>query len=401
MKKLITIATMAMSCAFVAVVCTASVGSSKAAQPVTMMDAGQDQRETRKVQVDVTEKIRLLGSADPIERATAACQLRALRAGASAAIPALLKMLGDDTPIARIECDGKDEWRRDGFDNSSPGKEAALTLAAIGDEAIGPLVNHLRDSQWQARRNSAFGLALIKNPDTVEPLIDSLKDEHFEVRQQSAWGLGLKNNDQRVVEPLIGALRDGEAKVRDQASWALGLVGDKRSVEPLTQMLNDASDKVRSQAAWALGLKGDDRAVEPLTVALRDQAAGVRSQAAWALGLKGDKRAVDALTQSLKDSDARVRSQSAWALGLKGDHRAIEALNSAAKDEDKGVRRQATWALGMILMRDPDSASKLDLKLDLKLNLDRDNDDEALEQEGSSDQAVVKTVIKDKRKTRQ
>jgi HEAT repeat protein len=371
MKKLGMVATVISFCSLAAVFYAASVDNSKAAQPIAL----QTEREKHQADVNVADKIRALSSADPLERASAACSLRSLGPRAAAAIPALIKMLADDTPIGRLDCNSEGSWKRgDRFvEDNSPGKQAALTLAAIGDEAIDPLINHLRDADWRARKNSAFALGLIKNPHTVEPLIDSLNDKNWQVRQQAAWGLGLKK-DPRVVEPLIAALRDGDWQVREQASWALGLQGDNRAVEPLTLALSDPGDKVRAQAAWALGLKGDGRAVEPLAAALKDQNAHVRSQAAWALGLKGDKRAVDSLMTALKDGDAHVRSQAAWALGLKGDHRAVEALNSAMKDDDKQVRRQATWALGMILMRDPGTA---DSKIDLDIKLDGMDDDDS------------------------
>ncbi|HEV8482225.1 MAG TPA: HEAT repeat domain-containing protein [Blastocatellia bacterium] len=364
MKKLVMTATLTLIGSLSAALYASTVAGSRITPPTIPVD----QREKSDVQVDLTEKIRALDSADPRVRAAAACALRSAGKSAAAAIPALVKMLADDTPVGSIDCEREGSWRRgDGnVEDNSPGKQAALALAEIGDEAIEPLINNLRQPDLHARKNSAFALGLIKNPHTVEPLIDSLRDASWQVRSQAAWGLGLKH-DQRVVEPLVTALKDGDWQVREQASWALGLQGDKRSVEPLSTALTDVNDQVRSQAAWALGLKGDSNSVEPLMSALRDQSARVRSQAAWALGLKGDKRAVDSLTGALKDGDANVRSQAAWALGLKGDHRAVEALNAAMKDDDKQVRRQATWALGMILMRDPRAA---DSKIDIKLNKD-------------------------------
>ena len=394
MKKLGRVATVISFCSVGTVFYAAPVHNSKTAEPASV----QTQRETRQAEVNVAEKIRALSSADAVERATAACSLRSVGARAAAAIPALIKMLADDTPVGQLDCDKHGSWKRgDGFvDDNSPGKEAALALAAIGDEAIDPLINHLRDADWRARKNSALALGLIKNPHTVEPLIDSLRDSAWQVRQQAAWGLGLKK-DTRVVEPLVAALKDGDWQVREQAAWALGLQGDNRAVEPLTLALTDPGDQVRAQAAWALGLKGDGRAVEPLTAALRDQSANVRSQAAWALGLKGDKRAVDSLMAALKDGVANVRSQAAWALGLKGDHRAVEALNLAMKDDDKQVRRQATWALGMILMRDPRAA---DEKIDLDVKRDGLLDDGGAGQsvEPNGDSGVL--LLKERRKSK-
>ena len=55
---------------------------------------------------DLQEKIRRLGSADPIERAAAACQIGAMgKQAAVAAMPNLLALLGDDTPVSgRLDC---------------------------------------------------------------------------------------------------------------------------------------------------------------------------------------------------------------------------------------------------------------------------------------------------------
>ena len=54
---------------------------------------------------DLQEKIRLLSSANPVERASAACQIGEMGKQATAAIPHLIALLGDDTPVnARLDC---------------------------------------------------------------------------------------------------------------------------------------------------------------------------------------------------------------------------------------------------------------------------------------------------------
>src|SRR6185503_5822833 len=222
---------------------------------------------------DIKANIAKLGSANAAERTDAACRLG--KARAVAAIPGLIQLLSDDTPVDQPVCEEKGKWRGRGMDKTTPGEMAAVALSQIGREAVEPLIAALGNSAWQARKNAAFALGLI--------------------------------HDARVVEPLISATRDSEARVREKASWSLGLVGDHRAVEPLSVALKDADARVRSQAAWALGLKGDERSVEPLILALRDQNEEVQSQAAWALGLKGDDRAVEPLTIALTASHEEVR----------------------------------------------------------------------------------------------
>ena len=175
-----------------------------------------------------------------------------------------------------------------------------------------------------------------------------------------------------ALQALIDALKDSDDQVRKQAAWALGMKGGHRAVDLLVAALKDGSAEVRAEAAWALGMQGNDRAVEPLIAALKDSDAHVRSQAAWALGMRGDSRAADALIAALEDGNANVRAQAAWALGMIGSQKAVEPLNAAMKDADPHVRQTAAWALGMILInsRPMRVNVKLDTKTKLDVNVD-------------------------------
>jgi HEAT repeat protein len=342
---------------------------------------------------DLKQKIARLSSPDPLERASAACQIGEMGKQAAAAVPYLIQLLGDDTKISGVlDCGEKNNsrWRNNNFSQTSVGSMAAGALVAIGEPSVEPLIEALRTREPVARSNAVWALGIIKDPRTIEPVIAATKDGDPRVREHAAWGLGLKQ-DARVVEPLIAALADQHSQVREKAGWALGLTGDHRAVEPLINALQDAEPGVREQVAWSLGLKGDRRAVEPLVNALRSESPAVREKAAWALGLKGDKRAVEPLMAALKDDSSQVREHAAWALGLKGDHRALEALNGALKDESREVRKKAAWALGLLLMRDKeaaDKASNLDLNLD---DVDKEDGASAADTDHSSKPAVVDT----------
>ena len=149
---------------------------------------------------DVKANIQKLSSANAQERAEAACKLG--KARAEAAIPALIQLLSDDTPVEQPVCDEQGNWRGKSLEKTTPGEIAAVALSQIGREAVEPLIAALRSNAWQARANAAFALGLI--------------------------------HDDRVVEPLISTTRDPEARVREKAAWSLGLVGDHRAVEPLS-----------------------------------------------------------------------------------------------------------------------------------------------------------------------
>jgi HEAT repeat protein len=101
------------------------------------------------------------------------------------------------------------------------------------------------------------------------------------VRFEAIWAL--QRIGEPAVEPLIQALKDKDKVIRFGAADALGRIGDARAVEPLIQALKDEDYTVRAWAALNLGRIGDAKAVEPLTEALKDENDNVRHYAAEAL----------------------------------------------------------------------------------------------------------------------
>jgi HEAT repeat protein len=97
--------------------------------------------------------IAALASPDPSRRAMAACQLSAMGRRAEEAVPALLRLLADATPITPVNC-----WS----DNTSPGLEAARALGSIrSDAAIEPLLEALRSPNPNLRGTAARALGLM------------------------------------------------------------------------------------------------------------------------------------------------------------------------------------------------------------------------------------------------
>lgn len=145
---------------------------------------------------DVRAKVGMLESADPQERASAACMLGEMRQQAVTAIPALVKMLSDDTPTQRVYC-GEGRSFRGGsreLEKSSPGEQAGWALALIGEQAVAPLVNAAKSGDWRARRNATAALGVIKDARTVDVLLAAVRDQDWRVREKGAWALGLKRD---------------------------------------------------------------------------------------------------------------------------------------------------------------------------------------------------------------
>ena len=156
-------------------------------------------------------------------------------------------------------------------------KSAAVALGEIGDSrAVEPLIKILNDLNSNVRWAAAEALKKI-GESAVEPLIESLKDE--KIRILAAVALG-EIGDFRAVEPLIESLKDDYPKAQWAAAEALQKIG-KTAVEPLIESLKD--ERARIPAVVALGEIGDSRAVEPLTKILQDKNADVRWAAMNAL----------------------------------------------------------------------------------------------------------------------
>ena len=81
----------------------------------------------------------------------------------------------------------------------------------------------------------------------------------------------LEKLGQQAVEPLINALKDKKEFLRWQAALLLGTIKDTQAVDALIEALQDPAEIVRRSAAGALGMIGDQRAVEPLLKVLANE----------------------------------------------------------------------------------------------------------------------------------
>lgn len=223
------------------------------------------------------------------ERAQAACD--AGRKRDVEAIPSLVAMLGDDRQIEPIACYTRGNWSPalDTFKRPSAGEQAALALASLGPNALGPLLDQLDNSNAVARRNAAWAIGELTN------MIPG---------QRAA-----------AVPQLITLLRDTDPWVRMAAARAIGEVRDRRASETLIVTLSDADWRVRRLAAWALNEMREQRAVAALcNLLIADARAEVRSAAAEALGEIRSAAALPSLQQALNDTEAAVRAKASWAI---------------------------------------------------------------------------------------
>jgi HEAT repeat protein len=223
------------------------------------------------------------------ERAQAACD--AGRKRDVEAIPSLVAMLGDDRQVEPIACYTRGNWTPalDTFKRPSPGEQAALALASLGRNALGPLMDQLDNSNAVARRNAAWAIGELTN------MIPG---------QRAA-----------AVPQLIALLRDTDPWVRMAASRAIGEVRDHRASEALIMTLSDADWRVRRLAVWALNEMKEQKAVRALSnLLIADARAEVRSAVVDALAEIRNAEAISALQKATNDADERVRTKALFAL---------------------------------------------------------------------------------------
>ncbi len=172
------------------------------------------------IPLDVPSDVRILlehcFESQASARGDAAKKLGELGARASAAVPFLVSILGDDESfmdsikIGTMVIHGM----------SSPGRQAAVALGSIGGPAVEPLLRSLQDKAAANRDKAALALGGTKDARAVLPLIDALADKDARVRAEAASALG-SLKDLRAVPPLIAALRGGEQAVTGKAHEAL------------------------------------------------------------------------------------------------------------------------------------------------------------------------------------
>jgi HEAT repeat protein len=226
---------------------------------------------------------------------------------------------------------------------------------AEGKAAVPALIKALGDEKWSVRAIAAECLGRL-GPDAgaaVPALLKLLKDEHSEVRGDAAEAVGRIGGG---AEPAaaIAALR--ELLLREDrftgihCAWALTELGEP-GIAALIEALDSGKTQARRDVVIVLQDVGPagKSAVPALIKALEHEDARIRSPAAYSLGRMGPaaKAAVPALTRTLHDSDSHVRINAADALRrIDNSAAGIPALIEVCKDPSPSNRCTATMVLG-------------------------------------------------------
>lgn len=229
---------------------------------------------------------------------------------------------------------------------------STYALIDIGEPAVSPLIEALKDENPQVRSFAALALGEIRDTKAVEPLIEILDDPSPEVRMNAAYSLG-QIGDVKAVEPLIKLLKDENGEVVRFTVIALGLLKDQRATEPICEVMdrddarirNEDNPDIRQEAVNALGEIGDPSCIDTLLGLLDDKELGY--SAASTLGNFKSEETFEKVTKKLKNSNPTVRTNAIVVLEYNRDPAAVSLLIKMLNDKAPEVRKEATLALSL------------------------------------------------------
>lgn len=268
-----------------------------------------------------------------------------------------------DQPNAEAEVVAAGEAAVDGlakimFDKKLQAQQRFLAANALGDigskKAVKPLLQALKDPDFNVRRCAALALGKIGDP-SVRPALEKLaKEDPF------AWS-----------DPQTGAVH---YLVREDALQAIVKLPGQTAPDTKKQLASPPAKAPPEKIAPALEkFRANQPVAYPELVALGESAVGELSQiladkklkveqrftAANLLGDIKSKQAIKPLLESLKDPEFNVRRCAALALGKIGDSSVRPALEKVAKDDPFAWTDPQTGKVRYLVREDAQQALQL------------------------------------------
>jgi len=306
--------------------------------------------EAEGMEAAVPVLVRTLGDDDPHVRATAARTLGALGPMAKPAVPSLVAALADRGSTV-VVIDGMPSQERVWV-------VASKALGDVGPAAVPDLIAALDHDDPRVCAGAAGALSQIgpEAKDAVEPLLRVLARDDVRTRPAAIWGLmGIGPEAKAAVPRLTQALTHEDFHTQYWACRALREIGPeaKAAVPVLVGLLTDGVASVRRNAAQALGGIGSDigePALAALIEALNDPLEPVREDAVDALGKLGPfaKSAAPALRKSLETGPLAARASAARAHWLVSGQTELAVDVLIGELDDIIWREQAAQTLGQI-----------------------------------------------------
>lgn len=315
----------------------------------------------------------VLTNKSEIVRANAAISLGDFGPEAKSAVPALTKLLSDPelnvkldaaTALGAIGPDAASAVPELASAMQAGPVSLTLTsasaLAAIGDASVPALNKMLQDdSPLKLLAVHVLGEIGAGAGASIPELIKLLDSTDPEVKMSAITSLGEMGPAAKKAEPqLLEILKSAKDRTRNAAVFALSKMGSKAAIPEIKKLAAESSDDERLQlvCAWALVRNNPHdpetikTALPGLTKALTDERPLVRREAANAISLMGPeaKSAIPALTAALKEEEnPRVIQELITALAEIGPAAApaISAIAPYLNSGNVDLRLVATYAM--------------------------------------------------------
>jgi HEAT repeat protein len=259
--------------AFDELAATARAGNAQALeQLVAMLGEGGERTNDRVYallleigEVAVPALLPAVSSADRIQREYAIAALGNFKAKAAV------------TPVSAV------------LENQQLGRRyvAAWALGEIGGSAaVPPLIKALGDPDEEVRKFATRSLIRL-NRQSLHPLLDFLRQPRSLVEAAAAVRALGDIADPIALDVLLPLL---SSSIKAEVVTALGKLKDPRSVDALVGVLHDPDWQVRMNAATALGPIGSDQQAQALETLLEDEVNVVREWAARSLEMMTGRR---------------------------------------------------------------------------------------------------------------
>ena len=223
-------------------------------------------------------------------------------------------------------------------------KTASFAIVEIGNSALAPLLDVIKNGGDDARFWAVKSLGKIRENSAVPAIISCLADPVSDVRTAAVEALG-RLSDARAIGPLLALAEGNDSSMRPHINEALCMIGDK-CIPHLIKLLSSTNWGARKLASSILGQIGG-RSIELLMAELKTDN---DDQLFWvidALGNLKDKVVTLSLAGFLKHERSEIRLATIRALGKIGDERALEPLLGLLDESEEEIAAELTRALAL------------------------------------------------------
>jgi len=222
-------------------------------------------------------------------------------------------------------------------------------LVAIGSRGVRELIGNLADPSWTVRRALVAALASLGD-DAVGPLCDWLRDDRSDENAIAAAVDALSASiGTSVVERVLALCEDPNPQVVADAAQILGRRRVTAAAPLLASLVHHENDNVSVCAIEALGVLGGTAAVEALIRVVEAKNFFRTFPALQVLSRTGDPRSVPALASLLADETYRL--EVVRALGRTGMAHAIAPIISVLKNPSDAMIRLVAASLADLVER--------------------------------------------------